>query len=147
MKRYQKFFFSVIIAAVALFPALAPAPPASSDAQLRKLADAKVAIALKVFDFFSDMRLGPPTRRSDPLPGMEQAEYWASQLVEARLDAATDKKGRVAILTEEVERTKAVEARIRELAEKVEGYSKIEAMIAEYNRLDAEYRLLKEKAE
>jgi hypothetical protein len=140
---------SLILGAVALFPALAPAPQASDDGKLKALAEAKAAVARKIVEFYADARLAPPANRLEAqgVPVFDQVEIWSRRLLDSRLDATPVKAERVAILGEEVDRTKAIEARIKELAERESGFGKLDGFKAEFNRLDAEYRLLKEKAE
>ena len=71
---------------------------------------------------------------------------WTRRGVDARLDAATNRDDRVAILQEDVERTRAIEARIKAIADQVPGFARIDAFKAEYYKVDAEYRLAREKA-
>ena len=80
------------------------------------------------------------------VPGADQVELWTRRAVEARLDAAPGREERVAILLEDVERTKAIEARIKAIADDLPGFSKLDSLKAEYYRLDAESRLAREKA-
>jgi hypothetical protein len=148
MKR-KNAIISLIIGAIALFPALAPASRTSDEAMLRKLAEAKVVVTRKIVDFYADVRLAPPGNRLEAqvIPGLDPVETWTRRLVDARLEASNDRDERIKILDEEVARTRAIEARLKELVERGPGLGKIDSLKAEFHRLDADYRLLKEKSE
>ena len=133
----------------ALIAALAPAPQASDEAgDLRKLATARAEVGKKIADYYADPRLAAQEVRGEArgIPGAEQVELWTRRAVDARLDASPGRDDRIAILAEDFERTKAIEARIKALADNTPGFVKLDAFKAEYHRLDAEYRLAKEKA-
>jgi hypothetical protein len=148
MKR-KNVIISLIIGTIAIFPALAPAPRASDEAVLKKLAEAKVIVTRKIVDFYADVRLGPPGNRLEAqgIPSLDPVETWTRRLVDARLEGSNDRDERIKILDEEVSRTRAIEARLKELVERGPEFGKIDSLKAEFHRLDAEYRLLKEKSE
>ncbi len=134
---------------IALIAALAPAPRAPAEANtLKSLAEARANVARKVADYYADRRLAPPAGGPEQqvIAAGEQVELWTRRNVDARLDAATGRDERVAILAEDLQRTRAIEARLKELAEGDPAFSKIDAFKAEFYRLDAEYRLEREKA-
>ena len=82
------------------------------------------------------------------VPGIrtDQVEFWTRRVVDARLEAATDRDQRIAILAEDFERTKAIEARMKESPTTTPWRSSSSIRFkAEFYRLDAEYRLAKEK--
>jgi hypothetical protein len=144
----------LILGSIALIAALAPAPQAPAD-HLKELAAEKARIAKQVADFYEDIRLAPDGGRPPaPLPGQDAVETWTRLAVDARLDASASKQERIAILTEDLERTKAIEARLKDMADAeavarvaaLNRLVRIDAMKARYFRLDAEYRLEKEKA-
>jgi hypothetical protein len=142
---------ALVLGSLALIVALAPAPQELVQAkvgQLKDLANAKAAVARKIADFFADPRLAAMDVKGDGrgIPGTDQVELWTRRVVDAKLDAAPDRDQRIAILTEDVERTKAIEARLKAIADDVPGFAKLDSFKAEYYRLDAEYRLAKEKA-
>ena len=137
-----------IFGPLAVVAALAPGPRAADDAGTpRILAEAKAGVARKIADFFADPRLASLETKGESrgVPGTDQVELWTRRSVDARLDAAPGRDERVAVLVEDVERTKAIEARINALADNTPGFGKLDAMKAEYNRLDAEYRLARER--
>ena len=153
----RKSAIALALGSFALIATLAPAPqaPAEGDnpkdlAQALKLitlAQARAGVARKIADFYVDRRLGPPDRKSDleSIPGSEQVEFWTRKYVDAKLETANGAEERIAILTEDFDRTKAIEARIRELVENDPAFAKLDAFKAEFYRLDAECRLTKEK--
>jgi hypothetical protein len=146
--KQSTFLGSLILGSFGLFASLAPAPQASDEAgALKALAERKASVARKIADFFADPRLAE-AGRNDVLsnPASEQLELWMRRSIDARHDASPGRNERLAILAEEVERTKAIEARIKTLIENERGPAKLDAFKAEFYRLDAEYRLAKEKA-
>jgi hypothetical protein len=133
---------------LALVAGLAPSPRAADEAAtLKNLAVARAAVARKVADFFADPRLAAMDAKGEnrAMPGADQVEVWTRRVVEARLDAATNRDERVAILTQDLERTRAIETRLKAIAEDEPGLAKLDALKGEYYRLDAEYRLASEK--
>ena len=141
---------ALALGGLALIAALAPSPRSPDEAgDLRKLAEAKAEIGKKIADFLADFRLAPGAGfiQGHGLNMLnEQVEDWNRRVVDARLDAASGKDERVVILTDDVRRSKAIEARIKQLADQEGGPAKIDGFKAEFYRLDAEYRLAKEKA-
>jgi hypothetical protein len=132
----------------ALVAALAPGPRAADDAQAMKtLAETKAALARKIADFFADPRLAAVEKNGEErgIPGTDNVEAWTRRYIDARLDAASGKDDRIKILQEDVDRTRAIEARIKALADDAPGFGKLDALKAEYYRVDAEYRLAREK--
>jgi hypothetical protein len=140
---------SLALGSLALIAALAPAPQGPAGAgPLKELAEARAKVARTIADFYADPRLAAQDNKG-PLPGLPAAdsvELWMRRNVDARLDSAPGRDDRIAILAEDVERTKAIEARIKAIVENTPGLAKIDTFKAEYYRLDAEYRLAKEKA-
>jgi hypothetical protein len=141
---------ALVLGSLAMIAALAPAPQGPDvvlAGSLKGLAESKAAVARKIADFFADPRLAAMDVKGDGrgVPGTDQVELWTRRVVDARLDAASDHDQRIAILTEDFERTKAIEARIKAIADDVPGFAKLDSFKAEYYRLDAEYRLAKEK--
>jgi hypothetical protein len=133
-----------LIAALAPAPRQAPTGPGS----LKELAEAKAKVARSIAEFYADPRLAAQDAKG-PLPGLpavDSVEFWMRRSVDASLDAATSRDDRIAILTQDLERTKAIEARLKAIVENTPGLAKIDTFKAEYYRLDAEYRLAKEKA-
>jgi hypothetical protein len=151
MRRHRS-TVALALGSLALFAALAPAPQEVSKArvgQLKELSEAKATVARKVADFFADPRLVELVEAmgvARGIPGADQVEFWNRRVVDAKLDAALNLEGRIAILQEDVDRTKAIEARLKAIAEAEPGMVKLDSLKAEYYRLDAEYRLAKEKA-
>jgi len=140
---------ALVLGLLCLTSALAPAPQAGDETSaLKKLAEARAAVARKIADFFADPRLAALDGKAEGrgIPGADQVEIWTRRVVDARLDAATDRDQRIAILTEDLERTKAIETRLKAIADEVPGFTKLDSIKAEYYRLDAEFRLAKEKA-
>jgi hypothetical protein len=149
---------SLALGSLALIAALAPAPqqqvkvPQAEDLTkamaIAALAEAKAVVARKIADFFADPRLveleGKGIIRG--IPGADQVEIWTRRVVDAKLDAALNVEARIAILQEDLGRTKAIEARLKAIADAEPGMAKLDSLKAEYYRLDAEYRLAKEKA-
>ena len=140
---------ALAVGSLALLAALAPAPQASDEAvTLKVLAEARAKLARTIADYYADPRLAVQDVKGvvQGLPGSDQVEFWVRRSVDARLDAAPGRDGRVAILAEELERTKAIEARIKAIVENTPGLAKLDSFKAEYYRVDAEYRLAREKA-
>jgi hypothetical protein len=134
---------------LALIAALAPSPRTADEAgTLKALAESRAKVARQIADFYADPRLAALDGKVDSrgIPGMDAVEVWTRKFVEARLDASTGPDDRISILLEDLERTKAIEARLKALAENTPGFSKLDTIKAEFHRLDAEYRLAKEKA-
>jgi hypothetical protein len=131
-----------------LIVALAPSPQAADEAgKLRQLAESKAQVAKKIADFYADIRLAPQGGRPERegIPGGDQVEIWMRRFVDSRLEAAARAQDRIAILTEDLDRLKAISARLKELAEASPEFVKLDALKAEFALLDAEYRLTKEK--
>lgn len=151
MKTRRGSHVALALGSLAVFAALAPAPQEvarDKAGQLKTLAEARASVARKIADFFADPRLAALEVRGEGrgVPGTDQVEVWTRRVVDAKLDAAPGRDERVAILQQDVERTKAIEARIKALADDAPGFAKLDSFKAEYYRLDAEYRLAKEKA-
>jgi hypothetical protein len=148
---------SLALGSLALIAALAPAPQQqvkvgqikelAEAMALAKLSEAKAAVARKIADFFADPRLVAMETKGDGrgIPGTDQVEFWTRRVVDAKLDAALNIDGRIAVLQEDFDRTKAIEARLKAISEAEPGMVKLDSLKAEYYRLDAEYRLAKEK--
>jgi uncharacterized small protein (DUF1192 family) len=150
MKTRRRSKVALALGSLALIVALAPAPQQVAQVkvgQLKELAEAKAAVARKIADFFADPRLAELEVKgiSRGIPGADQVEVWTRRVVDSRLDAAPNLDARVAILQDDVDRTKAIEARLKAIAQDEPGMAKLDALKAEYYRLDAEYRLAKEK--
>ena len=140
---------ALALGSLALFAALAPAPQASGEAgTLKAMAEARAKLARTIADYYADPRLATQDAKGlvPGLPGAEPVEFWMRRSVDARLDATPGRDERVAILAEELERTRAIEARIKAIMENTPGLAKIDSFKAEYYRIDAEYRLAREKA-
>ena len=147
--RLQRPQVALALGSLTLIAALAPAPQAPDEAgSLKKLAVARAGVARNIADFFADPRLAAMESKGESrgVPGADQVEIWMRRSVDARLDAATGRDERVAVLSEDLERTRAIEARIKAIADVTPGLGKIDALKAEFHRLDAEYRLAREKA-
>jgi len=149
MKRHRS-QVALALGSLALIAALAPAAPQAPDeaGKLRALADSKARVAKKIADFYADLRLAPQGGRPERevIVGGEQVEAWMRRFVDARLDAVSRPEERIAILSEDLERIRAIEARLKELADASPEFAKLDMLKAEFYRLDAEYRLAKEKA-
>lgn len=147
MRTLRRSRVALALGPLALVAALAPAPRGGDEAaMMKKLAEAKAAAAKKIADFFADPRLASfDIKEGRGVPGADQLEIWTRRAFDARLEAATGRDDRIAILNEDVERTRAIEARLRSLAEGESGFARLDLFKAEYFRLDAEYRLAKEK--
>jgi hypothetical protein len=112
---------------------------------LKSLAESKAGVAKKIADFYADPRFAAMEAKDRRgIPGTDQVEFWTRRQVDARLDAAPGKAERIAILQQDADRTRAIEARINAIRENESGLI-IDALKAEYTRLDAEFRLAKEK--
>ena len=140
---------ALALGSLAVIAALAPGPQASGEAAtLKALAESRAKVARTIADFYADPRLAAQEGKSplQGLPGGDQVESWMRRVVDARLDATPGRDERIAILSEDLERTRAIEARIKAIVENTPGLAKIDSLKAEYYRIDAEYRLAKEKA-
>jgi hypothetical protein len=140
---------TLVLGSLSLATSLAPAPRAddAEAATIKALAGQKAAVSRKIADFYADPRLAglDPKGDSPSLAGMEQVEVWMRRSVDARLEAAGNQDERLAILQEDLERTRAIESRIKAVAEGTPGMAKIDSFKAEYYRLDSEQRLAREK--
>jgi hypothetical protein len=145
----------VLLSSVALFPALAPSPQEAvrpKVGELKDLADARAKVCEKMLDFYRESLKAPPAPKdSEKNPaqryaeGYEPIQLWSKRLVDARLDGAADQAARLKILTEEVDRIKKYEEDIRALVPGDPTWQ-IAVNQTDYYRLEAEFRLAKEKA-
>jgi hypothetical protein len=145
---------SMILAAIALITSLAPAPQQVAPTQvgeLKTLADARVKICDKMLDYYRESLKGPPAP-GDPLnpaqryaAGYEPIQVWSKRRVDAQLDGAADHEGRVKVLSDEVDRIQKFAGELRSIAQGQPEWQVV-SDTAEFYRLEAEYRLSKEKA-
>ena len=108
------------IGLITVFAALAPAPRAvDGGPTLRELAASRAEVSRKIIDFYVDLRLVPPNGAgkspTELFPDGELVETWARRNVDARLDAAERPEDRIAILKSDLDRTLAIEAKVKEL--------------------------------
>ncbi len=130
---------------------MAPTQPwvDANDDAIREAAQAKVKAATEILAMCREFLVAPPGERGAPPPleAAEQIQFWSRQLTEARLEAARDKDERLQILTEAFDRAKGFDSEVKDLAaNEASGLTKLSAAKATYYRVDAEVRLLKEKA-
>ena len=144
-----------LLGAITLFPALAPAPrqaEAPKVGELKSLADARAKVCEKMLDYYRESLNAPPApgdvARSDSdryAAGYEPLQLWSSRLLDARLDGSANLDGRIKVLTDEVARIKKFEGDIQAMAQGDRGW-RLVANRVEFYRLEAEYRLAKEKS-
>ncbi len=105
-----------------------------------------------MLDYYRESLKAPPAP-GDPArspaeryaAGYEPIELWSRRLVDARLDGAATADERIAVLNAEVERIAKFSTEISGIARN-EPEWRVVADRTEFYRLDAEYRLAKEKA-
>ena len=115
------------------------------------MAEARVKVCERMLDYYRESMKAPPAP-GDPVQvpadryaaGYEPIQLWSRRLVDAKLDAAADLEGRLGILAAEVDRIKTFEVGVKEMA-KNEPEWKVVADRIEFYRLEAEFRLAKEK--
>lgn len=150
---------TLFLGSLATLAALAPAPRAADEPEtLRALALAKVAMAKKIADFYAeprsvlvDRQLNAPGRPTLPdevrasIQLQDEIEVWAKKTVDAKIEVSASRDERIAILAEDLNRTRANEKRLKDLAENMAEFTKLVVFKAEFYRLEAEYRLAMEK--
>jgi hypothetical protein len=147
---------ALCLGSLALIAALAPAPQEIVKVRvgvgkLKDLAESRAKVCERMLDYYRESLKAPPAP-GDPVSspaeryaaGYEPIQLWSSRLVEARLDAALDLDARVAILASEVERINKFATELKEIA-KNEPEWRVVSDRVEFYRLEAEYRLVKEK--
>ena len=117
----------------------------------QELAKARLDLARRVYRLTVGQVTAPPTA-PDATHSMsntlEQVALWSRRWMEAERDLARDKAGRSAALTAHIQRLKEHEKFCEELIRgSSSGLSQLFLESFRYNRLEAEYRLAKEKAE
>jgi len=144
---------TAIIGLLALASSLAPAPQAPTDPARdpRAISREKAAICRRMVDYYRESIKAPP-RNVDPLgpagryaADYEPIELWSRRLADAGLEAAADAGERAAILQGEVDRIGKFSGEIAEMGRDSPEW-KVVADRVGYYRLDAEYRLAREKA-
>ncbi len=155
MRNHRMSRWGIWLGGLLVGSALAPASPTLPQprqevaAAIRESAQAKVKAATEILAMCREFLIAPPGERGTPAPleVAEQIQYWSRQLTEARLEAAENKDERIKILTEAFDRAKGFEAEVKDLAaNEASGLTKLTGAKATYYRVDAEGRLIREKA-
>lgn len=135
---------SLYLGLAALFAALAPAPqdvaprPAAAPQDLASLAEARVKAGVTAFDlawlYYSENRI--PS---------EKVYRWSRWLVEAQVEAATDKPGRIAAYEDHLMRIKKLENKIRRIRQIGFGDS-LDVVEVNFYRKEADFWLAQARA-
>jgi hypothetical protein len=139
---------------LSLIAALAPAPQEVAKDKvgpLKELAEARAKVCERMLDYYRESLKAPPAPGNavqSPgdryAAGYEPIELWSRRLIDAKIDAAADLDARIVILASEVERINKFASELKEIA-KNEPEWKVVSDRVEFYRLEAEYRLAKEK--